>query len=378
VLCAVEADRDACQTHSANFPEVPLFTGDIKRFLVDEHPGVPGRQQLAAAKVDLIYGGPPCQGFSQIGPRDLKDPRNLLYREFTRVLKTLSPSIFVMENVPNILAMRNGHYRDQILTSFRKAGYERTAVITLIASDFGVPQDRRRVFFVGLHDSLQLGSNLNELCAELFSELQSDRRVTVRQAISDLPAAVAENDETLPYPSRRGRYADFQQLMRLDFDTPLLTKAAKTSRLTGSAALYNHHTKDIQARRRRILQAMKPGRRGDSLPPELWSGTRAHKWRRLDPQQPSYTILAQMHRDLSEWIHPEYDRWITVREAARLQSFHDGFVFHGSECQQLKQIGNAVPPLLGLAVARAVRELLSLVAAASGQRQKDSRPERRR
>jgi len=379
VLCAVEADWDACRTHSANFPEVPLFKGDIKRFLVDECPGVPDRQQLAAAKVDLIYGGPPCQGFSQIGPRDLKDPRNLLYREFARVLEALSPSIFVMENVPNILAMRNGHYRDQIHASFRKAGYERTTVITLIASDSGVPQDRRRVFFIGLRDSLKLRSDLNDICAELFAELRSARRVTVRQAISDLPAAVAANDEMLPYPNRRrGRYADFQQLMRLDFDTPLLTKAAKAARLTDSAALYNHHTKDIEARRRRILEAMKPGRRGDSLPPTLWNGTRAHKWRRLDPQQPSYTILAQMHRDLSEWIHPEYDRWITVREAARLQSFHDGFIFHGSERQQLKQVGNAVPPLLGLAVARAVREVLTLVAAASGQRQKDSRRERRR
>lgn len=84
-----------------------------------------------------------------------------------------------------------------------------------------------------------------------------------------------------------------------------------------------------------------------------------------------------MHRDLSEWIHPEHDRWITVREAARLQSFHDGFIFHGSERQQLKQIGNAVPPLLGLAVARAVRELLALVAAPARRRQESSKEQRR-
>jgi DNA (cytosine-5)-methyltransferase 1 len=290
----------------------------------------------------------------------------------------LAPRSFVMENVPNILAMRNGHYRDQIVGSFREVGYEKTAVITSVASDFGVPQDRRRVFFIGLRDDLQLAANLNDACGRLLTALRSNRRVTVRQAISNLPTAVAANDEALPYPNRhRGRYGDFQQLMRLDFDTPLLSKASKTARLHDPTALHNHHTKDIQARRRRNLEAIKPGRRGDSLPPNLWNGTRAHKWRRLDPQQASYTILAQMHRDLSEWIHPEYNRWITVREAARLQSFYDGFVFHGSERQQLKQVGNAVPPLLGLAVARAVRELLALVAAPARRRQNSGREQRR-
>lgn len=148
--------------------------------------------------------------------------------------------------------------------------------------------------------------------------------------------------------------------MRLDFDTLLLSKVSKNARLSDEAELHNHHTKGIEARRLRIIKAIKPGRRGDSLPAELWNGTRAHKWRRLDPSRPAYTILAQMHRDLSEWIHPEHDRWITVREAARLQSFHDGFVFCGSEYQQLKQVGNAVPPLLAFGVARAVRKLLWL------------------
>ena len=94
---------------------------------------------------------------------------------------------------------------------------------------------------------------------------------------------------------------------------------------------------------------------------------RGHKWRRLHPDKPSYTILAQMHRDLSEWIHPKHDRWITVREAARLQSFHDGFVFMGSEWQQLKQVGNAVPPLMGLAIAHTAADLLETSALLAGR-----------
>jgi DNA (cytosine-5)-methyltransferase 1 len=182
--------------------------------------------------------------------------------------------------------------------------------------------------------------------------------VTVRQAISDLPGEVSADDAALPYAVVSKRCSEYQKLMRLDWDTPLLSAAEKRSHID-RVALHNHHTKNVEARRLRIIKAIKPGARGDSLPAGLWNGTREHKWRRLDPDKPSYTILAQMHRDLSEWIHPEFDRWITVREAARIQSFHDGFVFHGSELQQLKQVGNAVPPLVGLAIAQTAAKLLA-------------------
>jgi len=137
VLCGVESDPNACRTHAANFPEVPLFKGDIERFLIDELAGAPAREELARADIDLVYGGPPCQGFSQIGPRDPKDPRNLLYHQFTRVLRALAPRCFVMENVPNILSMRNGQYRDKIIREFCESGYNGIAVTTLLASNFG-------------------------------------------------------------------------------------------------------------------------------------------------------------------------------------------------------------------------------------------------
>ncbi len=361
--CAVEADPHACRTFSANFPDVPLFCGDIRSFLKEDRPEIPTLGELAAEDIDLIYGGPPCQGFSQIGPRDLRDPRNLLYREFARVVEALAPKAFIMENVPNMVAMRNGHYRDQILEVFQKAGYLRTAIVALLASDFGVPQDRRRVFFIGLRDGLPLEASLEDACRDLMTEQKCWRPVTVREAISDLPSSVSEDDGPLPYPKRRkDRCSEYQRLMRLDCETYLLSIRSKCAQLNGSRLLHNHHTKGIEQRRKRIVEAIKPGERGDSLPSHLWNGSRAHKWRRLDPDRPSYTILAQMHRDLSEWIHPRFDRWITVREAARLQSFHDGFVFYGSELQQLKQVGNAVPPLMGLAVSNAIRALLGVEA----------------
>ncbi|ALA19654.1 MAG: DNA (cytosine-5-)-methyltransferase [Aurantimonas sp.] len=358
VVCAVESDAQAWLTHAANFSDVALYKGDIVRFLQDEQPGVPGLRELTGRKIDMVYGGPPCQGFSQIGPRNLADPRNRLYEEFVRVVRLLRPRAFVMENVPNMVAMKNGHFKARILDAFREAGYSRTAILPAVASDFGVPQHRRRVFVFGIRDRLPFNGDFAEAIKSLLEREKSDAIVTVREALSDLPATVSDDDGPLPYPKKPGgRYSDFQKLMRLDWDHELLTAARKRTNLAEDI-LYNHHTKGIEARRKKIIAAIRPGARGDSLPAALWNGTRGHKWRRLDPEKPSYTILAQMHRDLSEWIHPTHDRWITVREAARLQSFHDGFVFHGSEWQQLKQVGNAVPPLMARAVARAVSGLL--------------------
>ena len=361
VVCAVESDAAACETHTANFKDVALFKGDIKRFLRDEQAGIPGREQLLDAGIDLVYGGPPCQGFSQIGPRKRDDPRNRLYNEFVRVVRELQPAVFVMENVPNMMAMDGGHFRTKILSAFQRAGYKRTAIIPAVASDFGVPQHRRRIFVFGLKDGLSFKQNFENALEELLAEEKVRRVVTVSEAISDLPARVSADDQPIAYPPKGSRkYSAFQRLMRLDFGTSLLSAAEKRA---GSRPdrLHNHHTKGIEARRKKIIKSIRPGANGDSLSPKVWNGTRGHKWRRLDPKQPSYTILAQMHRDLSEWIHPRHDRWITVREAARLQSFHDGFIFHGSEWQQLKQVGNAVPPLMALAIARAAKQLITSI-----------------
>ena len=360
VLCSVEADDHACLTYAANFPDVPLFQGDIGRFLVEKRTGVPEVEQLLGKGVDVVYGGPPCQGFSQIGPRDVDDPRNALYKQFVRVVRSLRPRVFVMENVPNMVTMKGGHFKDEVLKAFSVAGYSRTTIQPVLASDFGVPQHRRRIFWFGLRDDLCGIADLDQTVQTWLDERKLAPHVTVKQAISDLPRDVSGDDSPLPYATMSKRCTEYQKLMRLDWDTPLLSAAEKRSNIDCDE-LHNHHTKDVEARRLRIIKAIKPGARADSLPAALWNGTREHKWRRLDPDKPSYTILAQMHRDLSEWIHPEHDRWISVREAARIQSFHDGFVFHGSELQQLKQVGNAVPPLVGLVVAQIAARLLASV-----------------
>jgi DNA (cytosine-5)-methyltransferase 1 len=354
---AVELDRFAAETYRHNFPHTPLFEADIADFLnpeVGDHVSQYGLQN-----VDLVFGGPPCQGYSQIGTRDLKDPRNHLFEEFSRVLATLKPKIFLMENVPNLLLLNKGHFRDLILEEFARVGYTDTVYFKVSAADYGVPQLRHRVVFIGIRDDLTVGAGLRNLCSASLSKLARAQSFTVDDAISDLPKAVVPSGATLPYPPAK-KLSEFQQMMRLDTEAGPYTKKIRRRRGIGSGEmlLHNHHTKEIQQRRAHLISLLQPGEKADSLPKDIWNGKRPEKWRRLHPKLPSYTILAQMHRDLSEWVHPHLNRWITVREAARLQSFHDGFVFVGSEWQQLKQIGNAVPPLLAYALGKTAKAIL--------------------
>jgi DNA (cytosine-5)-methyltransferase 1 len=351
VACAVELDAFACQTYRHNFPGVPLFAKSVTEFLKPS----PAKHvaEFGLTNIDLVFGGPPCQGFSQIGPRDLSDHRNVLYEEYARVVTTLKPRVFLMENVPNLVLMNRGQFRDAVIRKFQSIGYRNTVFLKIKASDFGVPQDRYRIIFVGTRDDEPIGAELANWCDAFLNQLKVRKPFTVWDAIGDLPANVVHSGLTMPYP-KSGPLTTFQRLMRLDRDCGVYSRSEKRKRGIGHSALalHNHHTKEIQQRRMELIAHLRPGFKGDSLPREIWNGLRPEKWRRLHPDKPAYTILAQMHRDLSEWVHPNLERWITVREAARLQSFHDGFVFVGSEWQQLKQIGNAVPPLMASVLGR--------------------------
>lgn len=225
-----------------------------------------------------------------------------------------------------------------------------------------MPQVRQRIILVGIRDRDTVRGSLTDLCNSALSDLRVRRPFVVREAIGDLPRAVCPSGETLRYPPKANLSA-FQRMMRLDCEFEVYSRRLKRERGIGSGPilLHNHHTKEIQKRRLSLISLLKPGQKADSLPKEIWNGSRPGKWRRLNPDDPSYTILAQMHRDLSEWVHPSVNRWISVREAARLQSFHDGFVFKSSEWQQLKQIGNAVPPLLAYALGRMAFTILDRI-----------------
>jgi len=360
VAAAVEWDRFAVQTYRHNFPEVPLFSGDIHDFFNPESGVWAGEADrfkgVDSSTIDMVFGGPPCQGYSQIGTRLLDDPRNELYLQYVRILKTLRPRVFLMENVPNMLLLAKGRFKREVLAALAEAGYGNCGVAVVAATDYGVPQLRKRAIFFGIRDGLDLEADAQSfLETALAEEVQPVQ--TVSQAIGDLPETTAIHYEDLAYPSSRIQSSILNE-MRLDRHGLWYSKEYKQRAAGGRQRLLNHHTKEIQERRKALIALLAPGAKADSLPKEVWDGARPEKWRRLDPKQPAYTILAQMHRDLSEWVHPSFERWITVREAARLQSFHDGFEFKSSEWQMLKQIGNAVPPLLARALTAAAEKAL--------------------
>lgn len=373
---AVEKDRYAAATYRQNFPTIPLFEDTVEAFLVPGDPRWENEKErfsgLSDGALDLVFGGPPCQGYSSIGTRDLKDPRNKLYGEFARVLHETRPRAFVMENVPNMLMLAKGRFGKEALKALRTAGYSNAEVRVLHASDFGVPQHRKRAVFFGTRDDIKLPMPAGDWI-EHVADTERQPEATVMQAIGDLPQAVSPDDAPLRYPRLRSSN-EIRSELRLDTDGRYYVAARKLAQADGEVRLFNHHTKGIQEKRRLLIAHLRPGARGDSLPPEVWNGVRPHKWRRLHPNRPAYTLTAQMHRDLSEWVHPRHQRWITVREAARLQSFHDGFVFKTSEWQMLKQIGNAVPPLLGRAMAMIALRALEIADGSTMQSDAVPRP----
>lgn len=362
VVGAVEHDKYAAVNYRANFPATPLFDGDIQEFMPADSPDSHMAVYAKGGDVDVVFGGPPCQGYSQIGPRDIADPRNALYKEFCRIVRQVQPKFVLIENVPNMFLMNKGKFKKDIFEELTKSGYDNIGWAKLNAAEYGVPQQRHRIFIIACKSS-EFSVAAQDLIDQACESLRRPR-VNVDDAICDLPERVAHGSGcTLPYDSKNIVSA-FQKEMRLDHDGDLYGEGAKRELYSihdSEVWLHNHHTKDIQDKRLRLIKLLKQGQKANSLPKDVWNNARPEKWRRFDPKQPAHTLLAQMHRDLSEWIHPHHHRWITVREALRLQSFHDGFVLGTSEWQQLKQVGNAVPPLLGYIPAMAVKLGLAML-----------------
>jgi DNA (cytosine-5)-methyltransferase 1 len=360
VVGAVDYSEHVAENYPVNFPENEFHHGDARHLLdgwEDRDDSFPIPEDL-----DLVAGGPPCQGVSQIGPRDLEDVRNDLFEVFVNIIAKYRPKAVLMENVPNIAQLGDGRFDKEVQEGLRNNGYSNVTRINLHANHYGVPQERERAFYFATRDDLgALSYELSEFVEGLATALEHDRVVTVWDAIGDLPDEVVEDTENMPYPDCEAP-TDYQKEMRRDYDGDIYSADDVLSRgisRRDPSRLYHQHTKGITQVRIDRIRHLEPGDDGGEIPDELWDGRR-WKYRRLPFDGPSHTLTAQMHRDLAEWIHPkkELDRWITVREAMRLQSFHDGFVLGVSEYQQLKQIGNSVPPLLGRVVGTIAKSLI--------------------
>lgn len=320
VIAAVDNWADAIKTFNRNHSGAKGIILDLGNFN-------PKRLQEEVGAVDVIVGGPPCQGFSISGKRNPNDPRNQLYSGFISAVKHFKPQAFVMENVPNLIAMANGKILREIIEDFEALGYQISYKV-LLASDYGVPQSRKRVFFVGLKG----GSSFSFPVA---THIQPKQKITAEQAISDLPAETLLDGTRYPTTPKDG----YQRKMR-----------------SSSKGIFNHVTTNHDQKTVDIISMVPDGGNYKSLP-EKYKYIRNVNiaWTRYASFKPSPTIDTG-HR---HHFHYKYNRVPTVRESARLQSFPDNFIFLGTKTSQYKQVGNAVPPILAKAIAEKLKSLLS-------------------
>ncbi len=318
VVLGIDNDEAALNTFRLNHKgskgaNVDLFADDAIDRIADN---------LEGKRVDLIVAGPPCQGFSLTGPRKFDDPRNQLYLRVLEAVERFQPKGFVIENVRGMASLYGGQIKDEIIRRFSLLGYNVECRI-LCAADYGVPQLRHRLIFVGLKA---------EYGAFDFPrpKLSKEHYLGCRDAIGDLPSRKDDLGTEVDHYDAEPQN-DYQRLMR-----------------AGASKLWNHvatnHTEHVKS----VIRQVPPGGNYKDLPPGVGDSRKFHvAWTRYHPDRPSNTIDTG-HRN---HFHYEYDRVPTIREFARLQSFPDDFVFTGTKTQQNRQVGNAVPPLLGQALA---------------------------
>ena len=314
VILGIDVWKDALVTFSHNHKYSKTLNADLSVLSPDAT-----EQLLDGKEIDVIIGGPPCQGFSVAGKRIVDDLRNKLYKSFVAFVAYFQPKAFVLENVPNILSIGNGIIRDSIVDDFTRLGYT-VEYKVLTASDYGVPQNRRRAIFVGFKNGHHFS----------FPMPYKTPKVTAREALSDLPEYGIEDGGKYPFEI----LSEYQSLMRKN-----------------SNGVFNHQPTTHNQKTVDIISMVPDGGNYKDLPTELQSTRKVHiAWTRLNSEKPSFTIDTG-HR---HHFHYSYNRIPTARESARIQSFPDNFVFHCSRTSQLKQIGNAVPPLMGEAIARSL------------------------
>jgi DNA (cytosine-5)-methyltransferase 1 len=395
IAAGTDIDPDACATFALNFPEADTIWGDIRSPAIKEH------VLDAARQAEIIVGGPPCQAFSQVRnhSRLIEDPRNSLYREFVAVVAAVRPKAFVMENVPGLEQMG---VKEQVIGDLSLEGEYQVLAQALDAADFGVPQTRRRIVFIGMQRSLRKeppdiqGSGATEALSlarrngsypiryrvraskqdgHLWNERLTDPEdltvVTAEQAIGDFARLrPGTRQDALPLEALPEPTSAYQQLMRdgvadavLNTSVPRIN-ADTVLRLKGIPKGGNHRDLPEQLLERYLTGA----RWGPDAGNGRLSRRHYYAYRRLHPGFWCWTLNTKA----DSVYHYRQPRALSVREFARIQSFPDRFVFTtdprtgllpgridgGAAHSRYRQAGNAVPPLLARAIAEALREAL--------------------
>lgn len=353
------ADNNAAceRTHRRNLPSVPFVRANIEDLTAKD---ILKQAGLKVGQLDLLSGGPPCQGFSIIGQRKQQDPRNNLFKEYLRLAAELKPRVAVIENVSGLATLGKGVVLKEIGAAFAEAGYD-VDCAELLAAQYGVPQMRWRMFFIGWRfDQRARGGfptpthghrGIGDLVPNrTVSQSDTAGFVTIRDAIGDLPSIQA-GEQVTSYTGAPS--TAFQFAMREG----------------ATDVLENHYAARLSAQNMIRIKSLKPGQDWRSLPFELLPEgmqralrkDHTRRYRRMKWDGVARSIITRFRDPKSgEYTHPEQHRTISIREAARIQSFPDWFVFEGTISDQYDQVGNAVPPLLAKSVALELRRMLRM------------------
>jgi DNA (cytosine-5)-methyltransferase 1 len=357
ILGGIDQNKYAVDTHHQNFPsaKLKLPAQDI-RILRDLE-----KLDLKADEVDILVGGPPCQVFSRVGigkmrklGRDIEsDHRNFLYEEFVRFVAYYKPLCFVMENVDNLA--NKEETLEKIYKDFsgnRRKGYPGYKVDyrVLDASEFGVPQKRLRLFIIGIRSDLEVDPP--------FPTKQVNHRVSVGEAIYDLPELqpfVMPLKTKSSGPKQKDMECTYKCLPQSSYQEKM-RRQKKEGEGVWNHLCRSHNDKDIM-----IFEMLEQGGKYRDLPKEMMRyrvDIFDDKYKRLIWNEPAWTLTAHMKKDGLAYIHPLQHRSISVREAARIQSFPDDFVFYAPMTRMFELVGNSVPPLLAEAVAEPLVSLI--------------------
>ncbi len=318
-LGGVDSWEEAHATFERNHADAKFMRADLTTV---EPTAITDFFDTSINAIDVVIGGPPCQGFSTVGKRDATDPRNDLWVAFYDLVRTIRPAYVVIENVEGLLVMKGGAIRDRIIDQFADLGYRMKCQL-LRAADYGVPQLRKRTFFLGWLDGL---------VSPQFPKPHLGAQVTVADAIFDLPELQPGEAKTA---YERNPMTDYQRLRR-----------------AGATTLENHEAANHPPALVEVLRHIPDGGNRKSIPARLQPRSGFHNsYARLASGKPAIAVTSNMRKPSSaRATHPVQHRGLTVREGLRLQSFDDTFVVLGSRTSQYLQVGNAVPPLLARAV----------------------------
>lgn len=371
-LTHIEFDHYACKSLRTRMKYYGYAENEIsvlEKDITDDNILTLIENEIKSQTVDLLIGGPPCQAYSSLGrAKDENgmqdDPRNFLFESYERILSHFKPKVFVFENVTGLLTAKLGNKKivDIIL---KKLGQEYKLIsnpneMVLNSCDYGVPQIRKRIILIGVRKDIGLDpqeiykgiikTHYNPESSD-YEKAKRKKFVTVEDAISDLPSLKAGQGKK-KVTHRINKWNEFLESIRTKNNNILLDHVARNHNDSDKKRYFamskNKWTFQELLEKRPDLNHLKQRVFGNSYVVQFWD-------------MPARTIIAHLYKDGNQFIHPDskQERTLTPREAARLQSFPDDFVFEGSKTQQYKQIGNAVPPLMAEAIAKSIKKALS-------------------